>query len=63
MDQFPTIPLELLRALDEHFPEKAPSSTETFEELKWRGGQVSVIRFLKSKFEEQNDNLLDRTIT
>jgi hypothetical protein len=63
MDQFPNIPVELLRALEERFPEKAPSKTETSDDLRWRGGEVSVIRFLKSKFEEQNDNLLDRTIT
>jgi len=63
MDQFPPIPLELLRSLEETFPEKAPASQETYGDLMWRGGQVSVIRFLKSKFEEQNDNLLDRTIT
>jgi len=49
--------------LEETFPEKAPASQETYGDLMWRGGQVSVIRFLKSKFEEQNDNLLDRTIT
>lgn len=62
-DQFPSINIVLLQKLEEQFPELSPSKGETYEDLLWRGGQRDIIRFLRSKFEEQNDNILDRTIT
>lgn len=55
---FPLIPLELLQALIVAFPEKSPSPGEKVKDLRHRGGQASVIRFLQRKYDEQNDNVL-----
>lgn len=55
---FPPIPPDVLSALSKQFPERAPHAFETLEEMRWRGGQVSVVRFLQRIFNEQNENIL-----
>jgi hypothetical protein len=42
---------EALAALDKLYPERSPGKAETLDELRWRGGQRSVVRFLYSLLE------------
>lgn len=53
---FPEVPLTLLEALEERFPERSPRKGESMEDLMWRGGCRSVIAFLRSIHENQNSN-------
>jgi hypothetical protein len=39
---------EALAALDQIYPERSASQRDTIDDLKFRGGQRSVIRFLHS---------------
>lgn len=55
---FPPISSALIDALDRAFPDKAPEKYETEADLKWRGGQVDVVRYLRAKLKEQGDNIL-----
>ena len=55
---FPYTSEELLNELDERFPEKSPTLDETYETLMWRGGQRSVIQFLRQQYEDQSQRQL-----
>ena len=55
---FPYTSEELLNELDERFPEQSPTLDETYETLMWRGGQRSVIQFLRQQFEDQSKRQL-----
>ena len=55
---FPYTSEELLNELDERFPEKSPTLNETYETLMWRGGQRSVIQFLRQQYEDQSQRQL-----
>jgi hypothetical protein len=61
-DHLPPIPEDLLAALDKLFPERSPELGEAEGQLRWRGGQRSVIRFLKEHYARQNENITDRQI-
>lgn len=53
--QFPTVPKELIEALEERFPDRLPTSVidhTGFAELV--GNQV-IIRFLRREFNKQNN--------
>lgn len=50
---FPLVSKELIKELEERYPEKSPAKDETFEQLMWRGGERSVIDFLKMIYEDQ----------
>lgn len=50
---FPYISKELLAELNSRFPNVSPKAGETLDELKWRGGQRSVVDFLTTIHEEQ----------
>ena len=50
---FPYTSEELLKQLDERFPDKSPSIDETYDALMWRGGQRSVVDFLNQIHEDQ----------
>ncbi len=54
MDKFPPIPTAVIEALETHFPDKSPDKKETIEDLKWRGGQSDVVRFLRRHYDDQN---------
>ena len=55
---FPYTSEELLNELDKRFPEKSPTLDETYETLMWRGGQRSVIQFLRQQYEDQSQRQL-----
>ena len=56
--QFPEVPRDLLTALEAAFPDRMPDLTETIDKVRYRQGQVSVIRFLRAHYEDQNENIL-----
>lgn len=53
----PPIDERLVAALAAEFPDTAPSIDMTDREIMWRAGQVSVVKWLASKLEEQQDDL------
>ena len=55
---FPYVSEELLRELSLRFPNQSPQKDETHHELMWRGGQRSVIEFLRTQYEQQTKNQL-----
>ena len=55
---FPPIPLDVLLALDQRFPERSPSEGEEYSMLVCRAGQANVVRFLRRMFNEQQQNIL-----
>jgi len=42
----------LLAELEETFPEESPGRTESYEDLMWRGGQRSVVNWIKQRIED-----------
>lgn len=58
MEKLPVIPLELLEALDERFPERCPDLNWSEREVWARAGERRVIRLLKRAYEKQNENIM-----
>lgn len=55
---FPIISEELLIELDDLFPNESAKPDDTINHLMYRGGQRSVVEFLKVKFNEQTERQL-----
>lgn len=53
----PRLSLELLKFLDQAFPDKCPDLEETMQQIYYKSGQRSVVNFLIRIFEEQNENV------
>lgn len=60
--QLPLIEQPLLETLNKLFPEKSPVVGESMEQLMFRGGQRSVVRFLEEAFKRQNENIINRQV-
>jgi hypothetical protein len=58
--KFPPISKELLEELEKRFPDVMPDSTDPFDLIRFKQGQVSVIRFLRTTFDNQNRNILEK---
>lgn len=56
---FPTVTLSLLKAIEERFPAIDFAPSERISELNYHYGQRSVLSFLKSQYEIQNENVLN----
>jgi hypothetical protein len=56
MGWFPPIDERLVAALATEFRDQAPDLDMTEKEVWFRAGQVSVIRWLASKLEDQQEN-------
>lgn len=56
---FPPIPKDLLDELDKRFPDKMPEQDLNLDTIRFKQGQVSVLRFLKHQFELQNKTILE----
>lgn len=54
----PQIDKILVEYLETLYPDKYPNIDTPDKEVWFKAGQVSVVRFLKSKLEEQNQNIL-----
>jgi hypothetical protein len=53
------IPEELLKELEERFPERCPSIGTPDREIWFYAGQRQLVRFLQEQFRRQNENLLE----
>jgi len=60
---FPPISRELITALEAAFPDQVPSISDTDRQIWFKAGQVQVVRFLKEKLREQNENILNQKVT
>ena len=58
-NKFPTIPKALLDELEKRFPDVMPDITDDPEQIRIKQGQVSVVRFLRTQFHLQNQNILE----
>lgn len=57
MGAIPAIDERLVSALAEQFPDQAPSLELADREVWFRSGQVSVVRWLAKRLEEQREAL------
>jgi hypothetical protein len=57
---FPAIPEDLLEALETLFPERSAELSWSDREVWHRSGQREVVRFLRSRFAEQNETVIQR---
>ena len=58
-NKFPNISKELLEVLEKRFPDRSPDGDETLDEIRFKSGQVSVVRLLRYHFNLQNQNILE----
>lgn len=61
-DEFPPIPADLMKALDQRFPEKTPSLKMSIDEIRWKGGERAVVRFLQEQFNRQNETVTNHKV-
>lgn len=54
---FPQLTEQLIAALAAQFPERAAELDWSEKEVWFKGGQASVVRFLASKLEEQQEGV------
>ncbi|QDB71013.1 hypothetical protein bb8_p38 [Bordetella phage vB_BbrP_BB8] len=59
--QFPSVPEELLKALEEKFPNALPTSFEnlTVIDVARKMGAQEVVNYLRLQFEKQNTTVLE----
>ncbi|QXV74653.1 hypothetical protein [Rhizobium phage RHEph21] len=61
-DRFPHIPKDLVEALDKRFPERTPSLKTSLEEIRWKGGERAVVRFLLEQYDRQNQTVINQKV-
>jgi hypothetical protein len=54
----PNLSKDLVEELDRLFPEKSATLDFDTKELYFKGGQRSVVRYLKEQFDRQNETIL-----
>lgn len=57
--KFPPVPKDLVEMLELRFPDRAPDLDDELDQIRFKSGQVSVIRFLRHQFNLQNQNILE----
>jgi hypothetical protein len=61
-DRFPHIPKDLVEALDKRFPERTPSLNTSLDEIRWKGGERAVVRFLLEQYSRQNETVINKKV-
>lgn len=57
---FPVVPIDLLKALEEKFPDTLPDDPKvSLDDFRLLQGCQRVIRFLRHQHEKQNENILN----
>ena len=51
--KFPLIPLPLLKALEDLYPNRCPDLNTPDREIWFKAGQAAVVQFLKTQYERQ----------
>lgn len=59
MGYVPAIDAKVIGLLAEQFPDQAPSMDLTEKEVWFRAGQVSVVRWLKKRLDDQQQSAFD----
>lgn len=59
-EPFPNVPDDLLKKLDELFPERCAELSDDEKTIRHKAGQRSVVRFLRDKHQQQNETILSR---
>ena len=57
--EFPAIPPDLMEALEERFPEQCPDPRWSDREVWMSVGERRVVRFLRSVYDEQQENIME----
>lgn len=60
---FPIVDIQLLEALIEQFPNRCPKRDDPDRVIWIKVGHQEIIEFLKVKFKEQNENILNSKVT
>ncbi len=55
---FPAISADLLRKLNEMFPERSPKLTDSVDLIRFNSGERSVVQFLNAMFLAQNETVI-----
>jgi hypothetical protein len=58
--RFHIVTKELLEELEKRFPDRCPEPDLSLDEIRFKQGQVSVIRFLRGHYEAQSKNVLEK---
>lgn len=54
LDGFPTIPLDLVEAMEARYPEACAEVGQTMDELMFYGGKRDLVRWLRLVYTKQN---------
>ena len=57
--RFHIVTKELLEELEKRFPDRCPEPDLSLDEIRFKQGQVSVVRFLRQHHEAQSKNILE----
>jgi hypothetical protein len=57
--RFPVVSKELIEELEKRFPDRSPDLSTPIDEIRYKSGQVSVVKLLRSMFDVQNRNILE----
>lgn len=58
--RFPLVSKELLEELEKRFPDIMPEPDQPLDQIRIKQGQVSVVRFLRTQFDSQSNNVLEK---
>ena len=61
IENLPHVPPKLVEALNEHFPLQEVTESDSFEAIRWKAAQRSVVKFLERAVELQTDNIAMET--
>jgi len=59
LSKIPFISKELVESLDMRFPEQSPEVNWSVNEIMFKAGQRSVVRFLLTELELQQENIIE----
>ena len=58
MDELPSIPKDLLEALEKKFPDECPSINDSDRDIWRKVGRAEVVRHLRFVFNRQNETIM-----
>ena len=58
--RFPVVSKELIEELERRFPDRSPELATSIDEIRFKSGQVSVVKLLRTMFDVQNRNILEK---
>lgn len=59
-NRIPTVTQELITHLDLYYKDCSPDLSTNIDTIRYNSGQVSVIRYLKRLYKEQQHNMLTK---